>query len=188
MHDVEPRLFTTVIREMIRHENDVTNHRLMWLLIGQGLIANAYVSATSGNHKLLTVLALVGMLVAFSAFIILYKSYQARGYLEFLGNLAKAGSLTEQWLPLLGWPAKRIKGWRRNVWLCPWLGRFGELLEPYFFLPSLLMLAWLYVLLRQWLSLADGLVMILAVLLVLAFVAGLCLVWVWSESRKEVEA
>ena len=31
--------------QMIRHENDVTNHRIMWLLIGQGFIANAYVSA-----------------------------------------------------------------------------------------------------------------------------------------------
>ena len=33
MHDVEPQFYTAVIREMIRHENDVTNHRLMWLLI-----------------------------------------------------------------------------------------------------------------------------------------------------------
>ena len=40
MHDVEPRLYTTVIREMLRHENDVTNHRIMWLLPGQGLIDN----------------------------------------------------------------------------------------------------------------------------------------------------
>ena len=47
MRDVEPHLYATVIREKIRHENDVTNHRIMWLLIGQGLIANAYVSAGS---------------------------------------------------------------------------------------------------------------------------------------------
>jgi hypothetical protein len=39
--DVEPRQYPTVIREMIRRENDVTNHRIMWLLIVQGLIANA---------------------------------------------------------------------------------------------------------------------------------------------------
>jgi hypothetical protein len=42
MHDVDPRLYTTVIREMIRHENDVMNHRIMWLLIVQRLVANAY--------------------------------------------------------------------------------------------------------------------------------------------------
>ena len=38
MHDVRPEQYPTVMREMIRHENDVTNHRLMWLLIVQGLL------------------------------------------------------------------------------------------------------------------------------------------------------
>jgi hypothetical protein len=37
MHDLDPRLYTTVIREMIRHENDVTNHRIMWLLTTENL-------------------------------------------------------------------------------------------------------------------------------------------------------
>ena len=45
MHDVAPQLYTTVIREMIRHENDVTNHRIMWLLIVQGLIAKHNVTS-----------------------------------------------------------------------------------------------------------------------------------------------
>ena len=36
VHDVRPEQYTTVIREMMRHENDVTNHRIMWLLVGQG--------------------------------------------------------------------------------------------------------------------------------------------------------
>src|SRR5678816_570858 len=110
MHDVEPRLFTTVIREMIRHENDVTNHRIMWLLIGQGLIANAYVGAGNVREEILPMLAAVGILVTVSTFIILYKSYQARGYLEFLGAEAKKGTLREEDLPLFGWPAARIQG------------------------------------------------------------------------------
>src|SRR5204863_7296755 len=96
MHDVEPHLYATVIREMIRHENDVTNHRIMWLLIGQGLIANAYVSASRGSADVVSMLPLVGILVSFSAFVILYKSYQARGYLQFLGNEAKQGTLREE--------------------------------------------------------------------------------------------
>jgi len=78
MPDVEPRLYPTVIREMIRHENDVTNHRIMWLLIGQGLIANAYVGAGNVREEILPMLAAVGILVTVSTFIILYKSYQAR--------------------------------------------------------------------------------------------------------------
>ena len=36
MYDVRPEQYTTVIREILRHENEVTNHRTMWLLIGQG--------------------------------------------------------------------------------------------------------------------------------------------------------
>src|SRR5690349_2374278 len=35
MYDVSPNQYTTVIRDFIKHENDVTNHRIMWLLIGQ---------------------------------------------------------------------------------------------------------------------------------------------------------
>src|SRR5262245_28320470 len=129
MHDVEPRLYTTVIREMIRHENDVTNHRIMWLLLGQGLIANAYVSAGVARIDVASILAPVWILVTLSAFVILYKSYQARGYLQFLGDDAKRGTLREECLPLVGWPKKRIKGWRRNVWVCPWLGQASDLLE-----------------------------------------------------------
>src|SRR5690242_3106211 len=119
MHDVEPHLYTTVIREMIRHENDVTNHRIMWLLIVQGLIANAYVSAGKDNQDMVMMLAPVGILVTLSAFVILYKSYQARGYLQFLGSAAKTGTLSEENLPMAGWPPKRVGGWRQKVWLSP---------------------------------------------------------------------
>jgi hypothetical protein len=185
MNDVEPRLYTTVIREMIRHENDVTNHRIMWLLIGQGLIANAYVSAGSQKEELVAVLAIVGILVTLSAFVILYKSYQARGYLEFLGDEAKRGTLEEEDLPLFGWPSRRLKGWRRDLWLCPWLRQAGDLLEPYMFLPSLLMLAWLLVLLEHRFSLAKGTSLVVAVLLVAATLSALCMAWVQWESKNE---
>ena len=30
LYDVRPEQYATVIREMIRHEDDVTNHRIMW--------------------------------------------------------------------------------------------------------------------------------------------------------------
>jgi Tn3 transposase DDE domain len=35
IYDVHPEQYTTVLRELIRHENDVTNHRIMWLLVEQ---------------------------------------------------------------------------------------------------------------------------------------------------------
>jgi hypothetical protein len=187
MHDVEPRLYTTVIREMIRHENDVTNHRIMWLLIGQGLIANAYVSAGSARDQVAPTLALVGILVTLSAFVILYKSYQARGYLEFLGNRAKQGTLQEEYLPLVGWPQHRIKGWRKQVWASPWLGHVVDLLEPYMFLPSLLILAWLFVLLQHELAFQGAVILVLSVILVAVLLSALCVAWVWWQARGEVE-
>jgi hypothetical protein len=44
MNEVRQEQYATVIREMIRHENEVTNHGIIWLLIGQGFLANAFVS------------------------------------------------------------------------------------------------------------------------------------------------
>jgi hypothetical protein len=185
MHDVEPRLYATVIREMIRHENDVTNHRIMWLLIVQGLIANAYITAGQTRSEVITTLGSVGILVTLSAFIILYKSYQARGYLQFLGVQAKQGTLREEHLPLAGWPRKRIKGWRKNVWICPWLGQFNELLEPYFFLPILLVQAWLFLLMRNWLTLELGPLLLLASGTVVVLISALCVIWVWVQGMDE---
>ena len=63
MYDVRPEQYTTVIREMIRHENDVTNHRIMWLLIGQGFIANAFVTAEGADQSADLMLTFVGILV-----------------------------------------------------------------------------------------------------------------------------
>src|SRR5262245_38160179 len=174
MNDVEPRLYTTVIREMIRHENDVTNHRIMWLLIGQGLIANAYVGAGDAREDIVTMVASVGILVTLSAFVILYKSYQAPGYLAFLRRAATHGRLSEEDVPLFGWPAKRIQGWRKQVWACDWVGEPSELLEPFFFLPTLLVLAWLFLLLQRWLQLNPGLLLLLSIFLVLLTFSLVC--------------
>jgi len=187
MHDVEPRLYATVIREMIRHENDVTNHRIMWLLIGQGLIANAYVSAGGERVGVASAVAPLGILVALSAFVILYKSYQARGYLDFLGREAKRGALQEEHLPLFGWPRKRIKGWWRNVWLCRWLGKTSDLLEPYAFLPGLIILAWLLVLMRPLLRLNTEILVLLCTILTAVMLGVFCIVWVRWQGRDEEE-
>jgi hypothetical protein len=182
MHDVDPKLYPTVIREMIRHENDLTNHRIMWLLIVQGLIANAAVTAGRESGETTSALAIVGILVTLSAFVILYKSYQARGYLQFLGNEAKQGTLREEDLPLIGWPSRRIKGWWKKVWPCPWIGKGSELLEPFFFLPGLLLLTWLFVALRHCLAFGVGVLAALSAMLAVLIISVLCSVWVaWQQ-------
>ncbi|MGC2047503.1 MAG: hypothetical protein WA635_02670 [Gallionella sp.] len=188
IYDVRPEHYTTVIREMIRHENDVTNHRIMWILIGQGFIANAFVSAASVGASSEFVLPLVGILVTLSAFVMLYKSYQARGYLLFLGQQAKQGTLQEEHLPLMGWPNKRIKGWQRNVWVCPWIGRIGDLLEPWCFLPSLFMFMWVTALLQQWTTLGPAVNLILDAIVTAVIFSVYCIVLVWLQGKDEVPA
>jgi hypothetical protein len=181
-HDVEPRMYAMVIREMIRHENDVTNHRIMWLLVVQGLLANAYVGIKSGTHATnATLLGAMGILVTLSAFVMLYKSYQARGYLDFLGRQAKHGLLSETQLPLAGWPRERIAGWRNGSWRWVFLDRPGDLLEPYLFLPVLLHLLWSFALVRDELGLSTLFAVLVSALLVTITLPSVCFVWLWLQ-------
>jgi hypothetical protein len=186
MYDVRPEQYATVIRELIRHENDVTNHRIMWLLIVQGLLVNAYVGVRE-DPAVANGLAVAGILVTLSAFVMLYKSYQARGYLHFLGTEAKRGKLQEEYLRLDGWPKKRIKHWRSNAWVCPWLERAGDMLEPYLSLPILIVSTWIFLRLQWWLPLPAGIVLGVAVILATVLLSVLCLVWVWSQGTDEEE-
>ena len=185
MSDVPREQYTMVIREMMRHENDLTNHRIMWLLIGQGFFANAYASAKGGGHPEGLLFPFVGILVTLSAFLMLYKSYQARTYLQFLGLLAKRGVLPEEHLPLMGWPRKRIKGWWKNVSVCPWFRQFSDLLEPWLFLPSIFLYMWVYTLLQQWGRLFAAIDVMLAAVLTAVILSGCCVLLVWTQGKEE---
>ncbi len=185
-HDLRPEQYATLIRELIRHEDDVTNHRIMWLLIIQGLLVNVYVPVREQTRPALVV-ALAGILITLSAFVALYKSYQARGYLRFLGKEAKRGNLEEEYLPMDGWPAKRLKNWRRDEWLCPWVRGVDDLLEPYFFLPFLIQATWTFL---RWQALIPShpLFALGGAFLVTAIVLFVfCVIWVWSQSKNERE-
>lgn len=186
VHDVRPEQYAAVIRELIRHENDVTNHRIMWLLIVQGLFVNARVVARQDTQAAAGI-ELAGIFVTLSAFVMLYKSYQARGYLQYLGMLAKRGELAEQCLGLDGWPNKRIMHWRRAFWICPLLQHIGDVLEPYLFLPVLIVSAWIFLLLLRWMRQPVVVVGGAAVFLAILILSLFSLVWVWWESTDEKE-
>jgi len=123
MADVPREQYTVVIRDMIKHENDLTNHRIMWLLIGQGFFANAYASSKGGNEAPGFLFPLVGILVTLSAFLMLYRSYRARTYLQFLGQQAKLGMLKEEYLPLVGWPESGSNAGGRGLVSAPGFGK-----------------------------------------------------------------
>jgi hypothetical protein len=183
--DIQQDQYPTVIREMIRHENDVTNHRIMWLLVGQGFIANAYVAVKDEGRTTHSMLCTVGMIVAFSAFLMLYRSYRARGYLLFLGGQAKQGLLQERYLPLMGWPRIRIKGWWKNVWVSPWLGHTGDLFEPWLVLPYLFTTMWMSSLLHAHSRLNLAVILLIAVILSAVTISTTCILSVLSQGKDE---
>ena len=185
MADVPREQYTVVIRDMIKHENDLTNHRIMWLLIGQGFFANAYASSKGGNEAPGFLFPLVGILVTLSAFLMLYRSYRARTYLQFLGLQAKLGMLKEDYLPLVGWPDKRIKRWWKGVCVCPWFRKASDLLEPWLFLPSIFLYMWVYTLLQHWGRLFATVDVMLAAIITVVILSGCCILLVWSQGKEE---
>jgi hypothetical protein len=185
IYDIRPEQYPTVIREMIRHENDLTNHRIMWLLVGQGFIANAYVSVKDEVTSAHSMLAIVGMVVALSAFFMLYRSYEAKGYLQFLGKEAKQGALKEEYLPLVGWPRNRIKGWR-NDWICQWIRRLRDLLEPWLLLPYVFISLWMTALLHARSRLNHAIIYTLALILSAVILSMSCIVLVWLQGKDDM--
>jgi hypothetical protein len=185
-HDVPPESYATVIREMIRHENDVTNHRIMWLLIGQGFVANAFVSLKNEGTIIGFTFCIGGILLSLSAFLMLYKSYQARGYLQVLGQRAKQGALREEQLPLIGWPRRHVRDWSREVWANRWLGHLSDLLEPWFFLPWLFLLTWTGGLLRIWVGLPTALCLAVGTLGSVLTIVLCCLLTVRAQAGERV--
>jgi hypothetical protein len=188
IYDVRPEQYPSVIREMIRHEDDVTNHRIMWLLVGQGFLANAYISAKVGGASMYFMLSLVGALLSLSAFDMLYRSYRARGYLQFLGEQAKQGLLREEQLPLTGWPRSEINGWWKNSWACPWFRQSRDFLEPWVVLPYLFTAMWMMGLLHAATRLNVEVILILYVIASAVILSVDCIEFVWSQNKADEPA
>lgn len=185
LYDVRPEQYPTVIRELIRHENDVTNHRTMWLLVSQGFLVNAYVIGKADRGAANTI-AVAGILVTLSAFIMLYRSYQARGYLRFLGEKAKQGALREADLPLEGLPARRVKDWQKGRWLCPWLERLSHLLEMNILLPAFSVTLWMCTLLARTVALPMWILSVMAFLITVVTMWGALVILVkWQKKYDE---
>ena len=185
IYDVRPEQYASVIREMIRHENDVTNHRIMWLLVGQGFLANAYISVKFGGDSMHFMLSLVGTLLSLSAFEMLYRSYRARGYLQFLGQQAKKGLLRDEELPLTGSPRSGIKGWWTNSWARPWIRQSRDLLEPWLLLPYLFTSMWIMGLLHAGTKMNLKVIFILSVIASALILSAACIELVWSQNKDD---
>lgn len=106
---VEPGSYQTC-RDLIKHENDLTNHRLTWLLTAEGLLFAALGFGLSkdnpdvGKH-LIPVLSLVGVTLAASGSIVLDAADAAICRLSAVAphvNGKEADVLGYRGLPMLG--------------------------------------------------------------------------------------
>jgi hypothetical protein len=113
----------------------------------------------------------------------LYQSYEARGYLQFLGLQAKDGTLREEDLPLTGWPRNRIQDWWKSVWVFPWFRRSRDLFEPWLVLPFLFASMWMSALLHTLNGFNTASALIAGVILSAVLLAVSCIVLVWSQSK-----
>ena len=129
------------IRALIRHENDLANHRTTWLLVIQALLVAATSNFMKDFSEIVLGLSIVGILVAYSIGDTLSASLRSRIALKQMWSqrLAARGLTLEQMLPVDGgFAAGPVR-----VWLLP-----GQ------FLPKLIIVAWavlaLYVAFRRW--------------------------------------
>lgn len=129
------------IRALIRHENDITNHRTTWLLVIQALLMTAASNFLHDYPEIVLGVVVIGILVAYSIGDSLTASLRSRVALKQMWSrrLEREGYTLEEMLPVDGaFAAGEVRGW----------------LLPGRFLPKLIMVAWaafaLYVIARHW--------------------------------------
>lgn len=76
--------YASVIRAMIKHENEITNNRLTWMLVLQGFLFVAATSFWKIHWLPFAAIATLGILTSVSAFYSLWLSSGARGHLRRL--------------------------------------------------------------------------------------------------------
>ena len=143
-HDMTDKLkpYADRISEILRHENEVTNHRLTWLIATQAIMFAASAEFLKSYLFPTIVICLVGILTTWSFAYALISSFESRQHMRKLWQMRlKDNDLsTENFPPLDG----AYSGNDSKVWLLPW-----------FFVPKLRLAAWVLLLIyalffRSW--------------------------------------
>jgi hypothetical protein len=126
-----------IVREMIKHEDELTNERLTWLGQFEGLLFVAYGLAVKDlNDPVLTwVVCSLGLLIAVSVLFATWRADKATGELAKQWDWHKGSLEGDCWEP----DVQGIRGDKLRQKLL-WPGRF---------LPILFALAWLAIGIRQ---------------------------------------
>jgi hypothetical protein len=124
--------YGATLRAMVRHENEVTNHRTTWLMVMQGILFTA-ASALIKEYMVPTIIvALVGILIALSLGHAIQNSFHSRQYLKGLWRkrIEERGYKIEDVLPLDGgYPGNPAISW----------------LLPNTFIPKVIIGAWILI-------------------------------------------
>lgn len=128
--------FADRIRDMITHENVLTNHRLTWFIVIQGFLITALIGSlklncNNSNFLPILLISILGMLSSLSAYVSLDSAAEAINNLigKFDAMKKKLNS------PYQGAP---VIGLKFEQWRFAWL-------RPSHFLPTLLFLGWIIV-------------------------------------------
>jgi len=120
MNQEEDRLwkYAAVIRELIQHENTITNHRLMWMLIVEGILFAGAASFWKIHWAPFVIIAGLGIVTAVSVYHALWLSGRARGHLRKLYEEKMEGhpELIQEIPPVVG----DIPGLVTLPWANPW--------------------------------------------------------------------
>ena len=120
--------YANVIREMIRHEDDLLIGRTNWLMTLQGLLFAALAFAWD-IERLPLVFIIFGAL--FSALFIPYLTFSERAIIKLL-NLWKENSRDYDGPPLMGLEYKDVPAWYSRIW-------------PWSWSPVVFIIAWLWI-------------------------------------------
>lgn len=107
------------VSQIILHENDLTNHRLTWLLVTQGILFSASAQFIDKHPMLFAAICIVGLLTTWSFGYALKNSFDSRQYLrrEWKAKLEKHDLRPSQLPPLDGaYPNSGVATWKQ-----PWL-------------------------------------------------------------------
>lgn len=76
--------YASTMRVMVRHENDVSNHRTTWLMVTQGILFTAVSAVIKEVPWAAAAIAVIGILITISIGHSLKNSYESRKYLKDL--------------------------------------------------------------------------------------------------------
>ena len=118
-----------ILRSLIRHENELTNHRTAWLLVAQGILFAAAAAFVKVHWFPTIVVGVVGFGIAMSIGHTLSNSFESRQYFKksWRELLGARGFKWEDFPPLDG----GFPGLKHRKWLAPWK-----------FIPRAVMVAW----------------------------------------------